>query len=313
MLGKSKRQRGFSDFELSGHTTYKQFLGKLDQGLDWEPIKKLLESLFTAKTGRPSHPPLLMFKALLLAQWYRLSDPLLEEAVNDRVSFRQFLGLPLGAAAPAPDETSFCRFRQLLEERGLMPQVWELLNRQLEAKGLQVNRGTIIDATLVQAAPRPPAKTAEPKDPEASWTVRLKGPHYGFKAHIGVRQVELTTAAVHDSQVFEVLLSGDEAAVFADKAYCDQERTRQLRAQDIFDGILEKGYRHQPLSPQQEQRNKNLSRVRSGVERIFGTVKRTYGWSRVRYLGLRKNRLHLYLLAMAYNLKRILRLSPQFT
>lgn len=319
MLGKPKRQKSFSEHELSQHKSRKTRLAEIDRLINWAPIERRLQALFTKETGRPSHSPLLMFKALLLAQWYDLSDPQLEESIVDRLSFRHFLGLGLGEAVP--DETSFCRFRNLLSRTGLAAELLALINRQLEQRGLVVKQGTLVDATLVKAAVRPPGKNKASLDPEASWTVRDDNKlHFGYKAHIGrdqdsglVRKLELTTASVHDSQVFEPLLSGDEAAVYADKAYDDRQRRCGLKAKGIFDGIMDKGRRNHPLSEEQILRNKNLSRVRSGIENLFGTLKRVYRWARVRYLGIKKNLNHLHLLAMAYNLKRALRLEAQIT
>lgn len=316
MLGKAEQQRSFSEEELKAHKLHKGYLAKIDRLIDWRPLDALLQSLYPSAVGRPSHPPLVMFKGLLLAQWYKLSDPGLEEAINDRLSFRHFLGLSL--AESVPDETSFCRFRNLLAQRGLMEPAGALINQQLDARGLLIKQGTLIDATLVEAAPRRPGKDTAPKDPQASYTKRQKKIHYGYKAHIGVdqgsglvRKVGLTGACVHDSHVFDELLSGDEAAVFADKAYDDRERRQKLQAKGVYPGILEKGYRNHPLTPEQKHHNKILSRVRSGIERIFGTLKRVYRWQRVRYLGLKKNLNHLYLLTMAYNLKRMLTLETQ--
>ncbi|MBX6386221.1 MAG: transposase [Microbispora sp.] len=99
------------------------------------------------------------FKALLLAQWSRLSDPGLEEALADRLSFRRFCGFSLDDGTP--DETTLCRFRAALAERGLAERLFVEVNRQLDAKGLMLKAGTLIDAPLVEAAvARPPSARA---------------------------------------------------------------------------------------------------------------------------------------------------------
>ena len=108
-----------------------------------------MSGLRSASTGRPGYPPLVMLKALLLAQWYGLSDPELEDALADRLSFRRFVGLPLDAAVP--DETTLCRFRGELARRGLTERLVAALDAQLAARGLVLRRGTLIDATLVEA------------------------------------------------------------------------------------------------------------------------------------------------------------------
>src|SRR6185295_15264339 len=132
-----------------------------------------------------------LFKGLLLQQWYGLSDPGLEEALRDRASFRFFCGFSLGDAVP--DETTFCRFRGALAARGLAEALFAEINRQLEAKGFIVRRGTLLDATLVRAAVQPPHPEegrAGARDPEARWTVRddPKKNTYGYKAHVAADQ-----------------------------------------------------------------------------------------------------------------------------
>ena len=92
-------------------------LDQLIKDVKWYRFEKLLSRLKPEGAGRPPYDPLLMLKALLLQQWYRLSDAALEEALNDRVSFRRFLGLSLEDAAP--DYTTLCRFRIRLTEEGL--------------------------------------------------------------------------------------------------------------------------------------------------------------------------------------------------
>ena len=117
MLGKQSGQMGFGDLEATGRVPEGHFLKKIDGQIDWRPFEKVLEPLYHPKLGRPSHPPLVMFKALLLQQWYGLSDPGLEEAICDRLSFQRFLGLSL--TDPVPDETRICRFRTMLAQAGL--------------------------------------------------------------------------------------------------------------------------------------------------------------------------------------------------
>jgi IS5 family transposase len=140
--------------------------------IDWAPMECLLAPL-RAPTGRPGYPPLALFRALLLAQWYQLSDPGLEEALAERLSFRRFCGFGLDDGTP--DETTLCRLRGALAERGLAGALFAELNRQLDAKGLVLKAGTLIDATLVEAAVAgPPLRAGEvsTKDPEAGFTRR---------------------------------------------------------------------------------------------------------------------------------------------
>lgn len=308
MLGKKDGQLSFGQVEASHRVSSGHFLKRIEEKIDWKPMEALLEGLYPSRRGRPSYPPLIMFKALLLQQWYGLSDPGLEEAIADRISFQQFLGLSF--RDPVPDETTICKFRGLLGRKGLSEKLFALVGEQLDAKGLIVRRGSLIDASLLQAQRRPGG------DPDAKTTIRNGKPHHGYKAHATVdqksgivRRLELTSAEVHDSTMFVTLLTGDERSVFADKAYSKDGRKAVLREYGIFCGILDKARINQPLSPRQKRRNKRFSRIRSAVERVFGAFKSHYGLHRVRYVGLMRNRAHLFLVGICYNLKKLVSLE----
>ena len=287
-------------------------LDRIAQMIDWAPLVAIVSRLSTARTGRPSFPREVMIKALLLAQWYRLSDPELEECLADRLSFRRFVGLSL--QDQVPDETTVCRFRGALAEHGLTEMLLAEVNRQLEAKHLFVKAGTIIDASVVQAAVKPPAagEDTSPTDPDAKWLNHGDGRgRFGFKAHIAVdlgpgliRKALMTPAATHDSQPADELIVGDENAVYADKAYQKKERRAALRAAKIKDRIMHKSQRGHPLTFWQTLHNKLIAGPRRTIERIFGTWKRSYGYTRVRYCGLLRNSSHLQLLCIAFNLRK---------
>jgi len=311
MLGKQSGQMGFGDLEAMGRLPEGHFLRKVDGQINWRPFEKLLEPLYHPTQGRPSHPPLVMFKALLLQQWYALSDPGLEEAICDRLSFQRFLGLSL--QDPVPDETRICRFRNRLAQAGLGERLFTLLEEQLQDKGLIVRRGSLIDATLVKAQPHPPRRGEASPDPDADWTRRGKDGHFGYKVHLAVdqgsdliRRLALTAASVSESHRFEEMVVGDEAAVFADGAYCKDARKSALRDRGVFCGIINRPWRYRPISEKQKRRNKFYSRVRRAVERVIGTLKCHYGLVRCRYLGLRRNLNHLWLKGLCYNLKKML-------
>src|SRR3990172_7330544 len=134
MLGKQSGQMGFGDLEAMGRVPEWHFLKKIDGQIDWRPFEKVLEPLYHPNLGRPSHPPLVMFKALLLQQWYGLADPGLVEAICDRLSFQRFLGLSL--TDPVPDETRICRFRNRVGQAGLGERLVSLLEEQLDGQGV---------------------------------------------------------------------------------------------------------------------------------------------------------------------------------
>jgi IS5 family transposase len=280
--------------------------------IDWPAIALVLSKIYNSDEGRPSYPVLTLVRLLLLQQWYCLSDPGLEEAVDDRLSFRRFSGLPLDEGVP--DHSTIWRFRQELERHGLSKALFAEINRQLDARGLIVRKGTLIDATIVKAAVKPPAYkegTVSERDPEAGWTKKNNKSHFGYKAHIGVdqdseiiRDAILTSADLHDSIVGASLVQGDEQAVYADKGYDSQKFRDALAEAGINDRIMHKARRNAPLKNWQKWFNKAVSPIRSGVERGFATMKRYYGYRQVRYIGLDRNRCHLNLMRAAINLRR---------
>ena len=113
----------------------------------------------------------------------------------------------------------------------------------------------------------------------------------------------MTTAQLHDSQACDALIQGDEAAVYADKAYDDTKRRERLKARGIKARILYKAKRNKPLTTWQKYFNKTAAVVRAAVVRPFALMKGPYRFARCRYLGLARNDAHLQLFASAYNLK----------
>jgi transposase, IS5 family len=312
-------QLGFGDGWISAKVGQNAVLERLAAEVKWYRFEKLLVRLRPEGVGRPPFDALLMLKALLLQQWYRLSDAELEEAINDRVSFRKFLGLSLEAAAP--DHTTLCRFRNLVAEAGLADKLRVEFERQLEARGLLLKQGTMIDASLIETPYRPGSADGERPavDPDAALTARKgkRGTHYGYKLHAGVdqgsrliRRVLLTPANVNDTVPADELVCGDEGAVYADKGYAKRARSVWLRARGIKPRILHKSWGGgPPLTRWQQRHNQLISPIRAAVEGVFATLKRWQGLERVRYRGLLKNHSHIHLAVLAYNMKRSLRLA----
>jgi transposase, IS5 family len=296
-------------------TINNDFLEKLEGGLDWNPIEAALHRMYPATTGHPPHPPLVLFKMSLLQHCYGLSDPQCEELVADRLSWRRFVGL--GLADSVPDETTLVRFRQRLLQHGQQEKLLALVNRQLEAKGLILKTCTLVDATLLQAARRAPAKGDQTGgDPDAGFTVKQNQPVYGYKAHIAadethtvIRAATLTAANVHDSREFETVVKGDEEMVTADKAYWSEHRSQWCAEQGVANGILRKPSRGQKLRAATLRVNRLLSAMRCGIEKPFGWWKRCTGYRRVRYVGRDPNRLELEFKCICWNLKRLVSLA----
>lgn len=292
--------------------------------LDWGAVAAGLAGLRSGAQGAPPYPALLMLKALLLQQWYGLSDPGLEEALADRLSFRRFVGL--GIDAPTPDHATLWRFRQALAAAGLDRAVFDAVNAQLAAQGLVVRQGTLIDASLVaaQSAPPPPGDGADganrlvgtSREPDANWTRRGARHHFGYKAHLAVdagsalvRDARLTGAGVNETTVADALVQGDERAVYADQAYDTRARRAALRARGIKPRLMHRPNRHHPLTARQRRANTLIGRVRGRVETAFAVLKQHYGHARARYRTLARNTARLLLACTAMNLRRALLLA----
>ena len=309
---RSRGQLSFVDGLMDGGAGRNERLDRIEALIDWSAVSGLLSPL-RSDLGAPGYPALTLLRSLLLQQWYGLSDPGLEEALADRLSFRRFVGLGLDEAVP--DHSTLWRFREALGDKGLAGPVFEEINRQLAVKGMLVKQGTLIDATLVaaQAAP-PPFDGGKPAhDGEAAWTRRGGSgkKHFGYKAHIAVdqgsglvRDAILTPANVNDTEMADGLIQGDERAVYADKAYDTHARSARLKAAGIKNRIMRRGNKHHALTPRQRRRNKLIGKVRSAVETIFAILKRSYGYRRVRYFRLARNATQLALLCTALNLRR---------
>jgi transposase, IS5 family len=310
-------QLSLADGLVEGGAGRNRQLEKIAALVDWAAFARLLGEVYAAPVGRPSYGPLVLLRCLLLQQWYRLSDPGLEEALSDRLSFRRFAGLAL--ADPVPDHSTLSRFRSELVRRGLSEPLLAELNRQLDARGLMVKAGTLIDASLIEADGRRP-RQGEPRerrsDPDASWNAMPETPLFGYKAHLAVdggsglvRQAILTPANVSDKTPFLALVQGDEQAVYADKGYDGWWYHQELALRGIGDGIMAGDYWRRPLGAEGRARNRAIGKIRAPVERSFAILKRWYGYRRVRYRSLVKNALQLQLLALALNLRRALTLT----
>ena len=222
-------------------------LERLDAVIDWDRVDGLLADVHSSRDGRPAYPPLLMAKVMLLQQWHSASDPEMEDALYDRLSFRRFVGL--GFEDATPDHSTISRFRTELGRRGLARELFADVHRQLDDLDLVLKHGTIMDATLVDAQRSGPpfGAPADAGDADAAWTKRRRSKRYGYKVHIGmdqtsciVREAALTAANINESDVAEDLVSWDESAVYGDRACYSRERSRRLRSRGVKDRIMKR-------------------------------------------------------------------------
>lgn len=276
--------------------------------VDWTVLDRLLAGVSAAAKGEPGWPPLALFRALLLATWHDLSDVRLAEALDDRASFRRFCGF--AAHERTPERTAFVRFRAALVRRGLDRTLLETVTRQLDAHGVVVRTGTLVDATLLPSA-------SIQHDGEARWAGhRSRKPVHGYKAHVAtdqdaglIRGVEVTTANVHDAAELGAVLPEAPGDVYGDSAYAGSRPEAAIRARGGTPRVVHTGtWGGAEALARLQAHNAEVSHVRGRIEKVFGTMKRSYGLRRMRWLGLVKAGLQVRLAAIAYNLRRSWRL-----
>jgi IS5 family transposase len=315
MARKRIGQMGWGDRAVSERRKQQRDrLARIGDLIDWPPFDRLLSDIHPSRRGEPSYPPLMMFKVLLLQRWYQLSDPQMEEALYDRLSFQRFAGLAL--ADDTPDHSTIFRFRDQLTRRGLMQPLLDELARQLDASGAILKQGTLIDATIVQSAARRPRMkeaTVSPVDPDARFGTNNERRRYtfGYKVHAAVdqgsglvRAVLTTPANIQEVAVARELVQGDEQTVYADRGYDAGWLHDVLAARGIANGIMRRNRINRRLTPAEIARNHALSLRRRAVEKLFGTLKRSYRLSRMPYFSLARNATAVALTCFAFNLRR---------
>lgn len=296
-------------FERYAKTTRRAaFLAEMDKVVPWTALCKLVEPYYPkAGNGRPPIGLERMLRIYFLQQWFNLADPAVEEALYDSLAMRGFVGIDLGRE-PAPDETTVCRFRHLLEAHDLGTRIFEEVHVYLEAKGLKVATGTIVDATIINA-PSSTKNADKARDPDMHQTKKGNQWYFGMKAHIGVdsrtkiiHAVVATAANVADNAVLADLLHGEETRVWGDQAYRGQAEVIRQCAPNARD-FTNRRYRHCGVVDEAvKAKNRTKSSVRAKVKHPFGVIKRVFGFVMVRYRGLEKNAQRLFVTCALANL-----------
>jgi IS5 family transposase len=238
-----------------------------------------------------------MLRIHFLQHWFNLADEACEDALYDSAAFRSFARIDLGAER-APDATTLLKFRRLLEQHRLGEALMERVNRCLKAAGVKIGSGTIVDATII-AAPSSTKNKQKKRDPEMHQTKKGNQWYFGMKLHIGadsrsgvVHSAEVSAANTHDSQLLPELMHGKERRLYGDSAYRGEKHKAAMHkaAPEVKDFTNERAHRNRPLSKQQKQTNTRKSSVRAKVEYVFLVVKKLWGFGKVRYRGLAKNK-----------------------
>jgi len=334
----------FADLAVSKslkHNRSLTMMNKINTLISWKNIEALLLEYYDvgrSTEGADAYPPLMLLKCLLLQKWFHIpSDPELENQINDRISFKKFLNLPLDTTSP--DHSTFSRFRGRLSKEAMM----KLNNEVLQAftkRGLSINEGVAIDARLVKSASKPMSneglkklketrntpegrvdKNGNPlkfsRDIESDWTIKNDIPHYGLKEHASVDvqsgfilATTLTPASEHDSKYLPYLTIASchtkdpIKKVYGDKGYYGHPNRAFLSMNGIKDGIMRKDTTTAKLTELETERNKRISKKRYIVEQYFGLSHLHDGAYRARFTTILKNIWDTMCRQMAFNISR---------
>jgi IS5 family transposase len=309
---------------------------ELETKINWEQFRPILEKTFSTKKnpkgGRPRLDPLKMFKVLILQKMYNLSDHAVEFQIADRMSFQRFIGI--SSIKEIPDEKTIWLFREQAQQAGLIDKLFDYFVSQLESKGLIVNEGKMVDASLVSAPKQRNSKEENDKikkgehieeweanqnkkrqkDVDASWTKKHGRTHYGYKNHIKadlksklIQDYEASTASVHDSQIIDSITNKSQDKgqdLYGDSAYRSEEIEKDLKLKKIISKIHEKAYRGNPLTKKQKKNNRRKSKKRVRVEHVFGHMETKMGGTKINTIGLERALTQIGLKNLAYNISR---------
>lgn len=301
----SRRRIGQEAFGFAVDGSVTSSLDDLAGLIEWVPVDQALRVISCAARGEPAWPPLALFKAMLLSIWYDLSDVKLAEALDDRASFRRFCGF--SRSEPTPERTAFVRFRRSLVAHGLDKFLFDAITGQLRARAIRVKTGTLVDATIIASASE--------DDGEGHWVKHKGRPAvHGYKAHVGadadtalVEEIAVTPANVNDGKAGPDALPDNPGDVYADSAYRGDHFAKVVLARGGTPRVIATGMwgrDETEIRARLDAWNQPIHRIRGRIEKIFGTWKRSYGLRRMRWRGLAKAGVQIRLTAIAYNMKR---------
>jgi IS5 family transposase len=310
--------KNFVDFGLN--EAYKRVerlgdrLAEIETMIDWEAFRPIVGDMYDNRSergGRPNIDEVVMVKLLVLQQWHGLSDPELEKQVTDRLSFIKFLGFP----ETIPDFTTVWYFRERLVKTGKDRAIWVELQRQLDALGLKVKQGVVQDATFITADPGH-AKADKPRGDEANtrrskdgtWTKKGNKSYFGYKLHSKqdtdldlIRELETTTASVHDNQVD---LSKRGEVVYRDKGFHGAKA-------EGYSATMKRGARDHPLGIMDRLRNRRISKKRAPGERHYAVIKRVFNAGHVMVTTVPRVNVKMLFTAFGFNLYQLYTLRKQ--
>ena len=298
-------------------TRRERFLAEMNVLVPWQRLLDALSPSYypdaAGKRGRPPTPLARMLRIYFLQQWYGLADEALEDAIYDSQAMRDFVGIDLSIES-VPDATTLLRFRHLLERHSLTQRIFEEINATLAERGLFMREGTIVDATIIAAAPSTKNK-AKQRDPAMKQTRKGNQWYFGMKAHIGVdaatgltHSLVATSANQADITVAEQLLRDGKEPVYADAGYTGLGK--RLGEDDDTLPPLRIAARRSAIKKMEDGPEKQIMQriehckasIRAKVEHPFHVIKNLFGHRKVRYRGMEKNQAQLFSLFALANL-----------
>ncbi len=339
MVRKAKEKYAVSFAEMAVSSKgNNNFLEAVNLIIDWKSIDKIFKKYNErSNIGALSYSNILLFKVILLQTWYNLSDPAVEEQLNDRISFIKFLKISIDS--PTPDHSTISRFRTFLLKENLYHKLFKEVNRQLILKNLIVKNGAIVDATVIESARRPRKsikgelvedrkedeinETSQKEnkveitysdDIDAAWLIKRGKFHYGYKGHHLVNYDgyflggHVTGANVSDMNQLEQIIKESDVekgtTILADKGYMSKKNIQLLNRIEMKDGIMRKKLKNTELTAEEIVRNKEISKIRYRIEQSFGLLKQHFGYEKMRYIGKDRCNLENTIKMLSFNLKK---------
>jgi len=314
------KQQSLTDIEYGNRkrkTKREAFLEAMDAVIPWDKMVAMIEPYYyRGKRGRPPRGIEIMLRMYLLSIWFTLSDEAIEDAIYDSYAFKQFMGVDFMDGAQVPDATTLCNFRKLMNESGIAQMLLDSLTQFLDKHGKLMHGGTIVDATLIDA----PSSTKNAKgqrDPEMHQVKKGNQWYFGERLHVGVdagtgyiHSMEVTAANVPEREIVPRLLRDDDRVVYGDAGYTGMHNRPEIQKDSHLSTIdfrtnTRNRCHHKSSAPGfdwDRYIEYQKSRVRSKVEYVFLIIKRFFGYRKIRYRGIAKNKTHALMLCFCANL-----------
>jgi IS5 family transposase len=320
---------------LSKITKLGDTLEQLNSIVNWLIFLPILNAAIprekSTKVGRPPMDNLLMFKILVIKRLYNLSYEQTEFQINDRISFRRFLGLDFGDTVP--DDKTIWLYEDMLSKSEAGKDLFEMFFKAIEKKGYVTRTGSIVDASFIEAPKRRNTKEQREKlkkgmvpeewdddehpqklmqrDTDATWTKKGNEVHFGYKDTVKVdldskliTDFNVTTASTNDAKAATGIFNEKDKVAYGDSAYPSLELPKCVENK-----ISEKANRNHPLTAEQRENNHIKAKKRCRVEHVFAGMVQMLGGTTIRSKNQKRATFNISMLNLLYNMRRVLFLN----